>query len=63
MKVLKTPEEMAPKVMWTKTIVCRNCGALLEYDNTDVKRQLVGPNEIGNVLICGHCNKWFEITE
>ena len=63
MKVLKTPEEMAPKIMWTKTIVCRNCGALLEYTNLDVKKQLVGPNEIGNVLICGHCNKWFEITE
>ena len=61
MKVLKTPEEMAPKVEWTKTIVCRNCGALLEYNNLDVKQRLVGPNEIGDILICGHCNKWFEL--
>lgn len=44
MKVIKTPEEMVPKVKWTKTIVCPNCGALIEYDNTDVKRGLVGPN-------------------
>lgn len=63
MKVLKTPEEMAPQVEWKKEIVCPNCGALIEYDNTDVKRGLVGPNEIGNVVICGHCNGWFEITE
>ena len=63
MKVLKTPEEMAPKVKWTRTTVCPNCGALIEYDNTDVKSGLVGPNEIGNVVICGHCNKWFEVTE
>lgn len=63
MKVLKTPEEMVPKVKCTKTIVCPNCGALIEYDNTDVKRGFVGPNEMANVVICGHCNCWFEITE
>ena len=54
---------MAPQVEWKKEIVCPNCGALIEYDNTDVKRGLVGPNEIGSVVICGHCNGWFEITE
>jgi uncharacterized protein YbaR (Trm112 family) len=63
MKVLKTPEEMSMKIKWTKKTYCPNCGAFLEYNNTDVKNGLVGPNEIGNVLICGHCNKWFEITE
>lgn len=63
MKVLKTPEFMSIKVKWTKQVQCPMCGALLEYTNLDVKKQLVGPNEIGNVLICGHCNKWFEITE
>ena len=54
---------MAPKIMWTRTTVCPNCGALIEYDNTDVKKGLVGPNEMGNVVICGNCNKWFEVTE
>ena len=63
MKILKTPEEMKPEIKWVKTIVCPNCGALLEYNNTDVKSGLVGPNEIGKVLTCLHCNKWFEIIE
>ena len=63
MKILKTPEEMAPSIKWTKTIVCPNCSALLEYNNTDVRRAIVGPNEIGNVLICAHCVEWFEIIE
>jgi len=63
MKVLKTPEELSPKIKWTKKTYCPNCGALLEYNNTDVKNGLVGPNEMGKVLICGHCNGWFEITE
>lgn len=59
MKVLKTPEEMSPKIMWTKKTICPNCGALIEYDNTDVKNGLVGPNETGDVVICGYCNGWF----
>lgn len=63
MKILKTPEEMKPEIKWVRTIVCPNCGSLLEYNNTDVKRGLVGPNEIGNILICGYCKKWFEIIE
>lgn len=63
MKVIKTPEEMDTSVKWTKTIVCPNCGALIEYNNTDVKRGLVGPNEIGYKVICCYCNGWFEITE
>lgn len=62
MKILKTPEEMAPIINWTKTIVCPNCGALLEYNNKDIRCALVGPNEIGNVLICAHCKGWFELT-
>lgn len=54
---------MDTSVKWTKTIVCPNCGALIEYNNTDVKRGLVGPNEIGYKVICCYCNGWFEITE
>jgi len=61
MKVLKTPEEMAPKIEWTKTTKCPMCGALLEYTNLDIKSQLVGPNELGNVLICEYCKRWFEL--
>lgn len=64
MKILKTLGEiMSPKIKWTKKTYCPNCGALLEYNNTDVKIGLVGPNEIGNILICGYCKKWFEILE
>lgn len=61
MKVIYTPENRN-KIEWTKRCECPMCKAILEYTNLDVKSQLVGPNEIGNVLICGNCNKWFEIN-
>ena len=59
MKVLKTPEEMAPKVEWTKQVKCPMCGALLEYTNLDVKKQQGRYNDIDDVIVCGHCHKWF----
>lgn len=59
MKVLKTPEEMAPKVEWTKTVICPMCGALLEYTNLDVFKKKGRYNDLDDAIICGHCNRWF----
>lgn len=61
MRVVRTPEQNAPAIMWTKQCNCPMCNATLEYTNLDVKKREIGPNEIGDVLICGYCNKWFTI--
>lgn len=61
MKVLKTPEEMAPKVEWTKEVQCPMCGALLEYNNLDIQSRMTYFNELQKVVICGHCHKWFAV--
>lgn len=59
MKVLKTPEFMSIKVKWTKQVQCPMCGALLEYTNLDVKQQQGKYNDVDDVIVCGHCHKWF----
>lgn len=59
MKVLKAPEENKPTVLWTKQVTCPMCGALLEYDNTDVKQKQGRYNDIDDYITCGFCKKWF----
>lgn len=59
MKVIKTPEEMAPKVEWTKQIKCPMCGALLEYNNLDIINRHGRYNDIDQTVMCGYCKNWF----
>lgn len=59
MKILKLPEENKPKVLWTKKITCPLCGALLEYDNTDVKTKQGRYNDMDEYIVCENCKEWF----
>ena len=58
-RVIRTPEENAPKVEWVKQVDCPMCHAFIEYNNLDVHNKLDGYNYSMSVVDCPYCKRWF----